>query len=85
MWAWGGGVGEELAWEDGMGSSQARQSMKQLTGAGKGGAGRRGEPGRGFGILEDAAVTRQGAERDKRMGQRLVAKVLGVQATFSSN
>lgn len=37
MWASGGGVGEELAWEDRMGGSQARQSMKQLTGAGKGG------------------------------------------------
>lgn len=84
MGLWGRG-GEELAWEDRMGGSQARQSMKQLTGAGKGGAGRRGEPGRGFGILEDAAVTRQGAEKEKRMGQRPVAKVLVVQATFSPN
>lgn len=38
MGLWGRG-GEELAWEDRMGGSQARQSMKQLTGAGKGGGG----------------------------------------------
>lgn len=36
MWAWGEGAGEELAWEDRRGGSQARQSMKQLTGAEKG-------------------------------------------------
>lgn len=40
MWAWGEGR-EALAWEERMGGSQARQSMKQLTGAGKGGGGGR--------------------------------------------
>lgn len=39
MWAWGEGAREELAWEDRRGGGQARQSMKQLTGAGKGGQG----------------------------------------------
>lgn len=44
-----------------MGGSQARQSMKQLTGAGKGGREKR-KVSRGFGILGDATVTPQGAE-----------------------
>lgn len=43
-----------------MGGSQARQSMKQLTGAGKGGGRKKRKVSRGFGILGDATVTPQG-------------------------
>lgn len=68
----GGGEGEELAWEDRMGGSQARQSMKQLTGAGKGGQGEeKGEPSRGSGYL-GMPPSPQGAEWDERKGQRLM-------------
>lgn len=50
MGLWGRG-GEELAWEDRMGGSQARQSMKQLTGAGKGVRGEEVSLGGGLGYL----------------------------------
>lgn len=66
MWAWGEGR-EVLAWEDRMGGSQARQSMKQLTGAGKGGQGEgRGKLSRGLGNLGDAPITPQEAEQNER-------------------
>lgn len=65
-----------------MGGSQARQSMKQLTGAGKGGREKR-KVSRGFGILGDATVTPQGAEQDDRKGHSMWAKGLEVLATFS--
>lgn len=56
-----------------MGGSQARQSMKQLTGAGKGGREKR-KVSRGFRILGDATVTNQGAEWNGRKGQKFVGQ-----------
>lgn len=67
-----GGGREELAWEDRMGGSQARQSMKQLTGARQGGREKR-KVSWGFTVLGDA-VTPQGAQRDERQSQRLVGQ-----------
>lgn len=61
MWAWGEGGRGGAGLGGRMGGSQARQSMKQLTGAGKGGREKR-KVSRGFGILGDATVTPQGAE-----------------------
>lgn len=56
-----------------MGGSQARQSMKQLTGAGEGGRETR-KVSRGFRILGDATATPQGPEWDEGKGQRLVGQ-----------
>ena len=57
----------------GLGGSQARQSMKQLTGARQGGREKR-KVSWGFTILGDATVTPQGAQRDERQSQRLVGQ-----------
>ena len=56
----GGGGREELAWKDRMGGSQVRQSMKQLTGARKGGREKR-KVSWGLRILGDVTVTPQGS------------------------
>lgn len=79
----GGGEGEELAWEDRMGGSQARQSMKQLTGAGKGGREKRRVSRAGVWDIWGCLRHPRALSGMRGRVRGLWAKVLGVLAAFS--